>query len=178
MEAEAPDLNIFVQEENQAAAINIDDTDMGMGRFKIHPARKIADAMRIASLWKFMAVTVTVVLLATIGAYFWANMARNAQQLKLQYAYENIQTLMKEYSFASQKAKMIELDMANWQTEATKNQKAVADLQTELMQTKEKLFQAQKDLSSTQQYTVETLRQLNQQVNDMTAKTQQPAGGH
>jgi hypothetical protein len=46
------------------------------------------------------------------------------------------------------------------------------------MQTKEKLFQAQKDLSSTQQYNVETLRQLNQQVNNITEKNQQSSSGH
>jgi type II secretory pathway pseudopilin PulG len=172
--AKVLDLNIFAQEEERAVIYNADDADMGMGRFKIHPARKIADAMKIASLWKITAVIVTVLMLASVGAYFWANMARNAQQQKLQYAYENIQTLMKEYTNASQKTKMAELDKANWQSEASKNQKAVADLQTELLQTKEKLFQAQKDLSSTQQYNAETLRQLNQQINNITAKSQQP----
>ena len=176
--AKMPDLNLFAQEENQASADKSDNEDTGLGQFKTPLPRKMADAVKITSVWKIASVVVTVALLVSIGAYIWANMARNAQQQKLQIAYENIQTLLKEYNNASQKAKLYEIDMANWQSEATKNQKAVADLQTELMQTKEKLFQSQKDLSATQQYNVETLRQLNQQINNITEKSQQPASGH
>jgi hypothetical protein len=172
-----PDLHLFAQEENQAAAGSISGIEPRFGRFRIPRARKIIDAIKIISVWRIVSVVVTVALFISISAYRMVSIDRNFQQQKLQQAYSNIQKLMSEYDNTRQKAKMYELDMMNWQSEAQRNQKALANLQIDFQQTREKLFQARRDLSETQQYNADTLKLLNEQINDITARIQQGTGG-
>ncbi len=171
------DLNLFAQEENRNAADGIGESDTELSYFKTPASRKVMDAVKITSAWKIVSVIVTVAMLVSIVAYSKVSADRKVQQQKLQQAYEDIQRIMKEYKNTAQKAKMYEVDVANWQSEAVKNQSAVADMQRELMLTKDKLFQAQKDLSATQQYNVNTLKQLNEQINDITTRIGQGGTG-
>jgi len=171
-----PDLHLFAQEENQAAAESISRIEPQLGRFRISRARKIIDAIKIVSVWRIVSVVVTVALFISISAYRMVSIDRNFQQQRLQQAYANIQKLMSEYENTRQKAKLYELDMINWQSEAQRSQKALAGLQIELQQTREKLFQARRDLSETQQYNADTLKLLNEQINDITARIQQGTG--
>jgi hypothetical protein len=164
-----PDLHLFAQEENQAAAGSISRVEPQLGRFRISRVRKIIDARKVISAWRNVTVIVTFALFISISAYRMVSIDRKAQQQKLQQAYANIQKLMSEYDTARQKAKIYEIDMINWQSEAQSNQKAIAGLQVELVQTKEKLSQAKKDLSDTRQYNAETLKLLNEQINDITS---------
>ncbi|MGD0785200.1 MAG: hypothetical protein ABR969_05245 [Sedimentisphaerales bacterium] len=175
--AVVPDLNLFAQEENRDSADRIEESDTELSYFKTPAARKIVDAVKVTSVWKIVSVIVTVAMLVSIVAYSKVSADRKLQQQKLQQAYEDIQRIMKEYKNTVQKAKMYEVDVANWQSEAVKNQSAVADMQRELMLTKDKLFQAQKDLSATQQYNVNTLKQLNEQINDITTRIGQGGTG-
>jgi type II secretory pathway pseudopilin PulG len=172
-----PDLNLFAQEENIAAAGRIGESDTEFSYFKTPASRKVMDAVKVTSAWKIVSVVVTIAMLVSIVAYSKVSADRRLQQQKLQQAYEDIQRIMKEYKDTAQKAKMYEVDMTNWQSEAVKNQSAVADMQRELILTKDKLFQAQKDLSATQQYNVNTLKQLNDQINDITSRIGQGGTG-
>lgn len=171
-----PDLHIFAQEENQAVARNIGRIEPLLSRFRISKARKIIDAIRIISVWRIVSVVATVALFVSISAYRMVSIDRNFQKQRLQQAYSNIQKLMNEYDDTRQKARLYELDMLNWQSESRRTQKALADLQVELQQTKEKLFQARRDLSDTQQYNAETLKLLNEQIDEITARIQQGTG--
>jgi hypothetical protein len=175
--AAVPDLNLFAQEESIAAAGRIGESDTELSYFKTPASRKVMDVVKVTSAWKIVSVIVTVVMLISIVAYSKVSADRKLQQQKLQQAYEDIQRIMKEYNNLSQKAKLYEIDVTNWQSEALKNQSAVADMQRELMLTKDKLFQAQKDLSATQQYNVNTLKQLNDQINDITSRIGQNGTG-
>jgi hypothetical protein len=175
--AVAADLNLFAQEENIAAAGRIRESDTELSYFKTPAARKIMDKVKVTSAWKIVSVIVTIAMLISIVAYSKVSADRKVQQQKPQQAYEDIQRIMKEYKNTAQKAKMYELDVTNWQSEALKNQNALTDIQNELIQTREKLYQAQKDLSATQQYNVNTLKQLNDQINDITSRIGQGSTG-
>lgn len=169
-----PDLNLFAQEESRAAAgSRVDKVEPDISRFRISTGRKITDAVKTTSAWKIASVIATVALFISIAAYSWSSIDRKIQQQKLSLAYANINKLLNEYESSRQKARLYEIDSMNWQSEAQRNQKAFADLQTELQQTREKLSQAQKSLSATQQYNVETLKQLNQQIDEITTRIQQ-----
>lgn len=170
-----PDLHLFAQEGN-AVAESISRVEPEFGRFRISRARKIIDAIKIISVWRIVSVVVTVALFISISAYRMVSIDRNFQRQRLQQAYSNIQKLMDEYDNTRQKARMYELDMLNWQSEAQRNQKTLASLQIDLQQTREKLFQARRDLSETQQYNADTLKLLNEQINDITARIQQGTG--
>lgn len=172
-----PDLHLFAQEENRAAAESISRFEPQLGRFRISRARKIIDAIKIISVWRIVSVVVTVALFISISAYRMVSIDRNFQQQKLRQAYSNIQKLMSEYDNTRQKARMYEIDMMNWQSEAQRNQKTLASLQIQFQQTREKLFQARRDLSETRQYNADTLKLLNEQINDITARIQQGTGG-
>jgi type II secretory pathway pseudopilin PulG len=172
-----PGLNLFAQEENCSATGRIGESDTELSYFKTPASRKVMDAVKAASAWKIVSVIVTVAMLISIVAYSKVSADRKVQQQKLQQAYEDIQRIMKEYKDTAQKAKMYEVDVANWQSEAVKNQSAVADMQRELLLTKDKLFQAQKDLTATQQYNMNTLKQLNDQINDITSRVGQGGTG-
>jgi len=113
-----PDLHLFAQEENQAAAGRISRAEPQLGQFRISRSRKIIDAIKVISAWRILTVVVTVALFINISAYRMVSIDRKAQQQKLRQAYANIQKLMGEYDTARQKAKIYEIDMINWQSEA------------------------------------------------------------
>ncbi len=166
--AAIPNLNLFAEEEKYAARVDMPDPDLS--QFKI-PRTGI-------SVWKLVSVIVTVALIISIGAYsLLVRIDRNAQQQKLKIAYANIQKLLGEYENARQKAKLYELNMASLQSESQQNQKALADSQTELAYTRGKLLEAQKDLLATRQSNAETLKQLNQQINNITSQIRTSPGG-
>ncbi|MFA5292216.1 MAG: hypothetical protein WC496_04185 [Phycisphaerae bacterium] len=169
-----PDLNFFAQEESRAAATSrVNKVAPEISQFRISTGRKFTDAVKTTSAWKIVSVAATIALVISIAAYTWSSMDRKLQQQKLNLAYANINNLLSEYESSRQKAKLYELDSMNWQSEAQRNQKAFADLQTEFQQTREKLLQTQKSLSATQQYNVETLKKLNEQIAEITTRIQQ-----
>ncbi|MDD5011570.1 MAG: hypothetical protein PHQ00_05565 [Phycisphaerae bacterium] len=172
-----PDLHLFAQEENKTTAESVQAAEPQLGRFRISLARKNIDAVRIVSVWRIVSVVATVALFVSISAYWMVSIDRNIHKERLQQSYSNIQKLMDEYGNTRQKARLYELDMLNWQSEAQRNQKSVANLQIELQQTREKLFQARRDLADTQKYHAETLKLLNEQINEIGTRSQQNAGG-
>ena len=172
-----PDLHLFAQEENQTDSESTDSMEPRLGGFRISRARKIIDAIKIVSVWRIVSVVATVALFVSISAYWMVRIDRNLHKQRLQQAHSNLQKLMEEYDNTRQRARLYELDMMSWQSEAQRNQKAIAGLQVELQQTKEKLFQARRDLADTQQYNAETLRMLNEQINDITGRIQQNKTG-
>lgn len=162
--AAVPDLNLFAQDEKKA---QIKKFEPVIAPFKTTPIRKISDIVKMTSGRKIITVISIAALVVFVGAYSRASLERKAQQQKLQQAYANLDKLMNDYRSENRKAKLLEIENQNWQTEAQRNQKAAANLETELLQTKEQLTQTQEDLSKIQQKHVDTLRQLNEQINQI-----------
>jgi len=171
--AAIPDLNIFAQEEDKAATAGNEVFTPVPTEFKVSFGRKIYDAFKITSTSKVAMAVMFFAIAAAIGTYFWMSAQRNAQQQQLQQAYENITKLMNAKDMADRKAKLYELDSFNWKTEAQRNQKSVANLEVELVATKEKLTQTQDSLSKIQQNHIDTLKQINQRIQEITTQVQE-----
>ena len=167
-----PDLKIFAQEENKAPAIKPETFEPVPVEFKVSLGRKIFDAFTLSTGWKVAFVFMAFGLIITAAAFVWMNFESKAQQQKLEQAYENIGKLVNEYDSAAHKAKMLEMDTANWKTEAQQSQKSIANLQVELVQTKERLSETQENLSQIQENHVETLKQINEQLKEITDQPQ------
>lgn len=171
--AEIPDLKIFAQEENKAAAVKTEQFEPVPAEFKVTLGRKIFDAFQITTGSKIVLAVMSIAVVISIAAYFWTSFEKKAQQQKLQQAYANITTLINENDSANRKAKLYELDSANWKAEAQRSQNSIAGLEVELVQTKERLSQTQDDLSQIQQKHVNTLKQLNEQLQEITSRIQE-----
>jgi hypothetical protein len=169
-EVKIPDLKIFANEEKNAPTVKIEKFEPAIPQFKVSSARKITDAFKISFVNKLVFVFMSAAMILCIGAYMFSSFENKMQEKKLQSAYDNIGKLMNEYDSAKRKAKLYELDSSNLRAEAQRNQKNIASLEVELVQTKERLSQTQESLSSIQQNHVETLQKLDDKIQEITAK--------
>jgi hypothetical protein len=162
--AEILDLNLFAEETNELAD-NKDINEHALSRFRIPLLRNITESIRSISVWKILLILMTAAFAISISTYVWASIDRKIQQQKLRDAYESIGNLMTKYEDARQKARLYELDITNWRSEAERSEKALIDYKAELQNVKKSLDEARRDLQSTQQYNMETLRTLNDQIS-------------
>ncbi|OQA02607.1 MAG: hypothetical protein BWY69_00975 [Planctomycetes bacterium ADurb.Bin401] len=171
--APIPDLKIFAQEENIAPAIKHEKFNPVPVEFKISTGRKIQDALTLSTRGKLVFAFLALALVITAAAMVWFGMQNNAQQKRLEQAYENIGKLVNENELTARKAKMLEMDSANWKAEAQQGQQSIASLEIQLVQTKEKLAETQENLSKVQEDHLQTLNQINEQLKEITADTTQ-----
>jgi uncharacterized coiled-coil DUF342 family protein len=92
-------------------------------------------------------------------------MDRKIKQEKLQQAYESINKLMTKYEDTRQQARLYEFDMMGWRSEAERSKNALMNSETELQNVRKSLYEARKDLETTQQYNTETLKELNEKIS-------------
>jgi hypothetical protein len=163
-----PDLKLFAQQEKDAPVITHEYKPVP--QFKISLMRKISDSFKVSFINKLMLGILSLGIIFSICAYWSISFENKMQQKQLQKAYDNIGKLIGEYDSAKRKAKLYELDSSNWQAEAQRNQKSIASLEVELVQAKERLEQAENSLSTVQQNHVDTLKKLNQEIEQITTK--------
>lgn len=169
--AAIPDLKIFAQEEKKAPKIKQEKFEPVPVEFKVSTGRKIQDALTLGTRGKTALAFLTLGLVITAAALVWFSMQHKAQQKKLEQAYENIGKLVSENEMATRKAKMLEMDNANWKAEAQQSQKSIASLEIQLVQTKDKLAETQENLSKVQEDHLQTLNQINEQLKEITAES-------
>ncbi len=169
-QSQIPDLKLFDKQWDLpeiAAAAEIENIKPVEPAFKISLIRRLRDFLQTASGNKLVIIGMSFVILVCYFAYAWTSYQSQMQQKKLQRAYENMTKLINEKDAALRKAQLYELESANWRAESMRNKKSIASLEVELVQTKERLLQAEKDLAAAQQNHVSTLRQLNQQIQEI-----------
>jgi hypothetical protein len=159
-----PNLKQFVEKESGiAAGKNKNEPDFG--KFRIPLLRSITESIRAVSVWRLSFVLVTTAFVISICAYTRVSMDRKIQQEKLQQAYESINKLIGKYEDVKQQAKLYELDMMSWQSEAERSKKALFNSEAELQDTRKNLYEAKKDLETMQQHNTETLKELNEKIS-------------
>ncbi len=171
---ETLDLNLLAKEENKLFD-NRDINNRQLGRFRIPILRNIIESITSISPSKAFFTLMTITFAVSISAYIWTSNDRKIQQQKLRGAYENISNLMTKYENVRQQARMYELDMNNWQSEAQRTEKAMTDYKTELESVKRSLYEARRDLQSTQRYNTDTLRKLNDQISKIRSQVPGPS---
>ncbi|MBN1786944.1 MAG: hypothetical protein JW806_00950 [Sedimentisphaerales bacterium] len=166
------DLTLLAESENEISD-NSDIDDHELGRFRVPVLRNIIESISAVSpsraLFTFMIITFAV----SISAFIWVSNDRKMQQQKLRTAYENITNLMTKYENTKQQARLFELDMDNWRSEAQDAEKTMADYKTEIENLKQSLYEARSDLERTQRYNTDVLRKLNQQISKIRTQTPQ-----
>lgn len=170
-----PDLNLFAQELNELAD-NKDINEQQLSRFRIPVLRNITESITSLSARKIFLILMATAFAVTIIAYSWVSNDRKIQQQKLRDAYENISNLITKYENERQKARLYELDIINWQSEAQRSQKEIIDYKAELQIVKNSLYEARRDLQNTQMYNMETIRTLNDQINKIRSQVSNTSG--
>jgi Skp family chaperone for outer membrane proteins len=170
---ETLDLSLLAEEANELSD-NRDINDHQLSRFRVPILRNIIESITSVSPSKIFFTLMTITFAVSISAYIWSSNDRKIQQQKLRGAYENISNLMTKYDDARQQAKIYELDMNNWQSEAQQAEKAITDYKAELESTKQSLSEARKDLQNTQRYNTDTLRKLNDQISKIRSQVPGP----
>ncbi|OHB59416.1 MAG: hypothetical protein A2173_11860 [Planctomycetes bacterium RBG_13_44_8b] len=158
------DLSLLAEDANELSD-NRDIDDRQMGSFRVPLLRNITESVTSISLSKVIFAFMTIAFAVSISAYIWSSNDRKIQQQKLRSSYENINNLMTKYDNAMQQARIYELDMNNWQTEAKQAEKTLTEYKTELESIKQSLYDARKDLQNTQQYNTDMLKKLNEQIS-------------
>ncbi|MDD5134265.1 MAG: hypothetical protein PHP01_02485 [Phycisphaerae bacterium] len=173
-QAAIPDLKLFAEEENNALSLSRQPQNEP-DRFHIPLLRKMIDSIKAMPTRKFTTVIVTVAFAISLCAYIWSNINGRIQQEKLRQAYASIGNLMTEYENTKQKARLYEFDMMSLQSQAETSKRTLYNYETELSETRKRLYETRKDLRDLQQYNTETLKTLNEQINKTVSKTPTPA---
>jgi len=158
------DLQLFAEEKKRTAA-DKNKNEFAAGGFRIPLLRSIIESVRAVSVWKLSFVLVTAAFVVSLCAYAWVSMDRKIKQEKLQQAYESINKLMTKYEDTRQQARLYEFDMMDWRSEAERSKNALMNSETELQNVRKSLYEARKDLETTQQYNTETLKELNEKIS-------------
>ncbi|MEN6387235.1 MAG: hypothetical protein ABFD79_18805 [Phycisphaerales bacterium] len=165
-----PDLKIFAQVEEKAPAVKAEVLAPAVPQFKVSPLRKFTDSFKISLVNKILLIFMAAAMAVAAGACMFVNYQNKMQERKLENAYDSIGKLMNENDSAKRRAKLYEMDSSNWRAEAQRNQQSIASLEVELVQTKERLSQTQDNLSEVQQNHVDTLKKLDEQIQEITTK--------
>lgn len=171
--AAIPDLNIFAEEESKVLTL-AKWPQIEPGRFHIPFLRKIIDSVKAMPRRKFTTIIVTAGFAISLCAYIWVSINSKIQQGKLSQAYASIGKLMTEYENTKQKARLYEFDMLNWRSEAELSKRVLSNYEAELSETRKRLYEARKDLQDMQQYNIDTLKTLNEQINKTVSKSPTP----
>ncbi|OHB60427.1 MAG: hypothetical protein A2Y12_18755 [Planctomycetes bacterium GWF2_42_9] len=167
-QAAIPDLKLFAQEEKKAQVIRYETKPVP--QFKVSLMRKISDSFKISFINRVILGMLSIGIILSICAFWSISYQNKIHQKQLQTAYANIGKLVGEYDSAKRQAKLYELDSSNWRSEAQRSQKSIASLEIELVNAKEKLEETQSSLSNMQQNHVDTLKNLNKQIEEITSK--------
>lgn len=171
-----PDLNLFAQEEKQAPVIKVEKFQPLEPEFKVSLHRRVYDYVKATSANKIIFAMLMAAMILSYAAYLKTDYQNKIQQRNLKKAFDSVTKLLNEKDASDRKARMYQMENENWRSEVQKNQKSIASLQVELVQTKKRLSQTQDDLSQTQQNHVDTLKQLNQQIQQITDKVKTKIG--
>lgn len=146
-----PDLRLFAEEESsvKAAIGHIEENEPV--NFRMPFFRGVTDSTMAMPRWKMNTIVVAIAAAIIACAFTYTVINRNIQQQKLNLAYENIGKLMTEYENAKQKAQMFEFDIMSWRSDAERSKKALWGSENELNEVRKRLYEARKDLQSSQQ---------------------------
>ncbi|MFA6186330.1 MAG: hypothetical protein WC770_03835 [Phycisphaerae bacterium] len=145
-----PDLRLFAEEESNAKAATRQVEDE-LVNFRVPFFRGVMDSTRTMPRWKVNTIVVAMAAAIIACVFTYTVINRKIQQEKLHQAYENIGKLMTEYENAKQKAQMYEFDALSLRSEAERSKKALLGSENELNEVRKRLYEARKDLQSSQQ---------------------------
>ena len=158
-----PDLQLFAEEEDRTTA-DENKNQFAAGRFRIPLLRSITESIMAVSTRRLAFIIMTAAFFVSLCAYTWVSMDRKFQREKLQQAYESINKLTSKFEDTRQRARLLELDMMNWRSEADRSKNALMNSESELQSVRKSLSEARKDLENMKQYNTEALKELNDKI--------------